>query len=153
MSSRRSALFLGIYFSKGIYSECISEKEIKFLKSKQTDVYVWGNGELSDASLKYPNWYPKQILNFSKEVQVMNMNFGDYFESYIDKKGKIHICDNYRLPSKFLEDSEDTNRKIKYMLEIKGDEFIDCCFTKNKLITLTQKGDVYIYDITVEILN
>ena len=39
------------------------------------------------------------------------------------------------------------------MLEIKGDEFVDCCFTKNKLITLTQKGDVYIYDINVEILN
>ena len=67
----------------------------------------------------------------------MNLNFGEYFEAYIDKKGKIHICDNYRLPSKFLEDSEDTNRKVKYVLEIKGDEFIDCCFTKNKLITLT----------------
>ena len=153
MSLRLPAIFMGLYFSKQAYAECLSEKEIKSLKSKQTDVFVWGNGELSDASLKYPNWYPKQIINFSKETQAINLNFGEYFEVYVDKKGKIHVCDNYRLPSKFLEGNEDTKRQIKYVLDIKGDEFIDACFTKSKLIALTQKGDVYIYDLEIEILN
>jgi len=39
------------------------------------------------------------------------------------------------------------------VLEIKGDQFIEVCFTKKKLIGLTSKGNVYIYDISVEILN
>lgn len=68
MSLRLPAVFLGLYFTKSFSAECLSEQEIKFLKSKPTDIFVWGNGELSDASLKYTNWYPKQIMNFSKEI-------------------------------------------------------------------------------------
>ena len=94
---------LSLYFAFQRTADCLSPAERKKINSVPTDVWIWGNGVLSDASLKYPNWYPKQILNFGAEVQIMNIGFGEYHEAYVDKKGKIHVSRKHSLPSKFLE--------------------------------------------------
>lgn len=74
-----------------------------------TDVYIWGNGEQVDMSLDYNNFYPKKIKNFSGEddPQIIIVKFGEFHEAYLDKKGKIHICQKHRLPSMKLENFDD----------------------------------------------
>ena len=77
--------------------------------SKQTDVYIWGNGFQVDFSLDYRNFFPKKISNFDGEgkPQIIIVKFGEFHEAYLDKTGKIHICKKHRLPSMKLLNNDD----------------------------------------------
>lgn len=97
-----------------------------------------------DNSLKYNNFYPKQILNFAGDTQILNVKFGKHHEAYLDKKGWVHVCKKYATPSVKLNDN-DTKWEFDHVLEVKGKKFVDLCFTKLWLFCLTENGDVYMF--------
>ena len=74
------------------------------------------------------------------------MKFGKFYEAYLDKKGRVHICKKHKVPSVKLNE-KDTERKFENVLEIKGKPFVDICFTRLRLFCLTEKGEVYMYKI------
>jgi len=120
---------------------------------KQTDVYLWGNGYQVDMSLDYANFYPKKIKNFSgqDDPQIIIVKFGEFHEAYLDKNGKIHICQKHSLPSMKIQGTDDCQRSNMKMLEIKGRKITDMTFTHNRLFAITNKNEVYVWKINYEL--
>ena len=109
----------------------LTKKQREQLMTKQTDVYVWGNGYQVDFSLDYNNFFPKKISNFDGEgkPQIIMVKFGLFHEAYLDKTGKIHLCSKHKLPSMKIPNQDDRFRSDMATLEVKGRKVIDMWFT------------------------
>lgn len=69
-------------------------------EKNENKTYIWGNGFYQarpDALLQFQNFCPKLITNLPKNL--VQLEFGHYFEAGIDSEGVLYIWDKHVIDS------------------------------------------------------
>ena len=71
------------------------------MKNINTNCYVWGEGYQVDASQEFSNFTPKKIRHFqgNETPDIVDISFGWYHEAFIDKQGRLYICQKAKMSS------------------------------------------------------
>ena len=86
-----------------------TEQDWKNIKNTHSTTYVWGEGYQVDSSQEFSNFTPKKIKLFEgdKTPDVVDVAFGWYHEAYIDKDGRLFVCDKAKVSSIRIEEMPD----------------------------------------------
>lgn len=96
--------------SKRLAAECYVDPQTwQKMKKMHSNTYVWGEGFQVDSSQEFSNFTPKNIKNFKgdKTPDVIDVAFGWYHESYIDKDGTLYVCAKAKMSSVKIKEVPD----------------------------------------------
>jgi len=122
----------------------------KVLLSNETDLFIWGNGKVSNTSI-YTNFHPHKISNSSPVKlpnNIIDMSFNKYYATAIDKDFNLYIWKEPLLNSEENPNINNNERDnvIKVNTNLKVEKVN---FTDDKIFLLTTDGDVYFYRIII----
>lgn len=117
-------------------------------------VYVWGEGYQVDASQDYSNYTPKKIKAFYGEnnPDVIDVAFGWYHEAYIDKKGRLFVCQKAKMSSLKIEEVDDGIRHpIEQITSLpkKAGKVRQVAFIQHRMFVLTESGQLFAFKIEI----
>jgi alpha-tubulin suppressor-like RCC1 family protein len=113
----------------------------KVLTQKETDLYIWGKGDVKSTSV-YTNFHPhkiKQLEGMKENPNFIDIVFGEHFALAIDKKNNLYTWKEPKLNSE--KDESINNHERKQILQLaKNYKIVQAAVTKDKIFFITKDG-------------
>lgn len=137
------------------YVRCFNDLKSNYQKSliqKETDLYIWGKGEINTTSV-FSNFHPHRIKKYDelqKNPQFIDIVFGEQLAVAIDKNNNLYSWKEPKLNSE--KNSNIDNHQRNNILQLaKNYKVIQAAITKDKIFFITKDGGLYFINFKVTI--
>jgi len=124
----------------------------KVLSQKETDLYIWGKGDVKSTSV-YTNFHPHKLkkLDGMKEIpNFIDIVFGEQIALAIDKNNNLWTWKEPKLNSEKNENVNNHERKQILQLA-KNYKIVQAAITKDKIFFITKDGKLLFINYKVTI--
>jgi alpha-tubulin suppressor-like RCC1 family protein len=124
----------------------------KVLSQKETDLYIWGKGDVKSTSV-YNNFHPHKIKKLDELKEIPNfidIVFGEQIALAIDKNHNLYTWKEPKLNSEKNENVNNHERK-QIMQLAKNYKIVQAAVTKDKIFFITKDGKLFFINYKVTI--